>query len=298
MTLHQLNILKAVVRTLSITKAAKELRISQPSISKQLRLLEEEYGMTFHTRIGPGIKLTEEGRLFWNAVSPILEQIDDLKRTFIATEHGRSLSVGASQSPSASLAPALLKVFGDGCPNVLAILKTADSRTLEQLLLTSDVEIALITLPSNHPHIIVEPFYTQKVTAFVSFRHPLAKKGKLRGDELLKVPFITKLGGRIEKLLKQHGCNFDVALQCESAGAVKSAVESGLGIGLLPHDNVAHGIKRGYFKAIHIPCLEEFDFECFVAYRKGVALSRNAQDFLALLRRWPEKRPKHLVTLA
>ncbi len=291
MTLQQLKIFKAVVRTLSITKAAGDLRISQPSISKQLSLLEEEYGVKFHVRIGQGIKLTPEGRLFWRAAEPVMEQIENLREIFTRSEnYPGSFTIGASQSPSAALATSVLKAFSRLYPNVSTVLRTADSRTLEQLILGSEIEIALITAPSNHPDIIVEPFHSQKVSAFVSFRHPLADKGNLDSDELLKTPFIIKMGGRIDKLLKQQQRNLNIAMQCESSGAVKSAVESGLGVGLLPRDNVAHGLKAGYYKALRIPGLKDFDFKQFVIYRKGAPLSRNTQDFLALLHRWPESR--------
>jgi LysR family transcriptional regulator, transcriptional activator of the cysJI operon len=290
LTLQQLRIFKAVVKTRSITKAARELRISQPSISKQLKLLEDEFGVKFHVRVGQGIELTDEGQRFWTAVYPILDQIGDLKSLFNGGEKSaRSLALGVSQSPSASLAPAVLKAFGRLYPEVSSVIRTSDSRNLEQLVLRSEIELALVTAPSNHPEIVVEPVRSQHVTAFVSFKHAPAKKSKLNQDELDRMPFIIKMGGRIDKLLKQQGRHLNIAMQCESSSAVKSAVESGLGIGLLPRDNVEHGLNAGYFKSIKIPWLNELDFKCFVIYRIGLPLSPNAENFLALLRRWPEK---------
>lgn len=288
MTLQQLTIFQAVARTLSITKAAGELRISQPSISKQLRLLEEKYGVKFHLRVGQGIKLTPEGRLFWQAAQPVLEKIENLKELFTRGEYAGGFTIGASQSPSASLATSVLEAFRRRYPKVSTLLRTANSGTLEQLVRGREIEIALVTAPSDHPDIIVEPIHSQQVCAFVSFRHPLAAKGKLDADELRETPFIIKMAGRIEKLLKQKRCNLNIAMQCESSGAVKSAVESGLGVGLLPRDNVAQGLKAGYYKAVRIADLKNFEFKQFVIYRKGAPLSQNAQDFLALLRQWPQ----------
>ena len=289
MTLQQLRIFRAVVKTRSITHAARELRISQPSVSKQLRLLENEYGVKFHVRVGQGIELTEEGQRFWTGADPILQQLDGLRATFGGSETSSSpLTIGASQSPSASLLPAALKIFAKIYPNVSFILRTADSRALEQLVLNSAIEIALITAPFDHPEIVVEAVRSQKVTAFVSFKNPLAKKAKLTSNDIFKAPFIVKMGGRIEKLLKQDGRELNIAMRCESTSAVKGAVESGLGIGLLPHDNVEHGLKTGYFKSVRIPYLKKFAVQCFVIYRKGVPLSRIGENFLALLRHWPE----------
>jgi DNA-binding transcriptional LysR family regulator len=82
MTLHQLKIFEAVAENLNITQVSRKLQVSQPSVSKQLRLLEQEYGLKFYVKSGRGIKLTQEGQLFQVTVKPILEQMEGLKRTF------------------------------------------------------------------------------------------------------------------------------------------------------------------------------------------------------------------------
>jgi DNA-binding transcriptional LysR family regulator len=61
MTLHQLKIFEAVAEHLNITKVSRKLQVSQPSVSKQLRLLEQEYGLKFYVKSGRGIRLTQEG---------------------------------------------------------------------------------------------------------------------------------------------------------------------------------------------------------------------------------------------
>jgi DNA-binding transcriptional LysR family regulator len=104
MTLHQLKIFEAVAEHLNITKVSRKLQVSQPSVSKQLRLLEQEYGLKFYVKSGRGIKLTQEGQLFQVTVKPILEQMEGLKRTFenrVAEGRAKSLIVGSSPSPAA-----------------------------------------------------------------------------------------------------------------------------------------------------------------------------------------------------
>lgn len=92
--------------------------------------------------------------------------------------------------------------------------------------------------------------------------------------------------GRTEALLRQKGLNLRIAMRCESGEAVKAAVESGLGIGLLYRDNAEHGLKGGYLKALEIAWLKEIDFKWFIIYRKGEPLSACAQEFIRLLRQW------------
>ena len=82
MTLHQLKIFQSVGTLLNITKASEILHISQPSVSQQLKLLEEEFGTKFFARLSQGVELTHEGKQFLDAVSPILAQAELVEKTF------------------------------------------------------------------------------------------------------------------------------------------------------------------------------------------------------------------------
>lgn len=290
LTFHQLKIFDAVAKHLSITKAARDTRISQPSISKQLRLLEEEYGVKFHTRVGQGIRLTGQGQEFWKTIQPILHQIESLKSTFPLTEKERWFSIGATYSPSVYFVPDVLRIFRQTYGDVQPVIRTGDSRLVEQMVLSFDAEVGIITYPSYHPRLIVESFRAGEIAAVVDARHPLAKKRRLMTDEFATAPFIVKIGGRIETLLKQKKLNLHVIMKCESGEAVKAAVESGLGIGLIYREYVEHGLRRGYLKTLEIPCLKEIEFKWFIIYRKGEQLSRHAEYFIRVLNqlpRWP-----------
>ncbi len=290
MTLHQLKIFDVVAKHLNTTKAAKEIGISQPSISKQLRLLEQECGTKFHVKFGRGIKLTEMGRSFRNDIRPILRQIDHLKESFGEKERkSATLTIASTHSTSASFLPEALRVFRQSHPNVQHILLTADSRNIEQMLLNGEVDIALTTLTSSHPNIVAEPFRSEKITAVVSAKHPLAKKDKLTQEVISQIPIIIWRGGRVAKLLEETGVKLNIVMECDSHDAVKAAVQSGLGVGFFYRDNVALGLKEGYLKTLIIPLLKQRDVKRFIIYRRGAHLSRNTTDFLAFLRRWPVK---------
>ncbi len=80
MTLHQLNIWITIARCLSITKAAEELRIKQPSVTQQIKRLEKEYGVKLYNVSGRGIELTQAGRLSLKYAKKILSHVDNLER--------------------------------------------------------------------------------------------------------------------------------------------------------------------------------------------------------------------------
>jgi len=286
MTLHQLKIFGAVAKHLNVTKAAHEVRISQPTVSKQLRLLEDEFCVKFYSRVGQGIQLTEEGRQFLQAVQPILKGVDELRKHFPRKiREPEFFIVGGTQSLSSSLIPEALQAFKLQHPRLRPILRTGDSPILERMILNSEMELALISKPSHDPQIALEPFCTEQIVAVVSAKHPLAKKQKLDLNELGKAPFIVRTGGTIAKRLAEIGIKLNPAIMCSSSEAVRSAVQSAVGIGLFFRDSVESGIREGYLKTIEIPRLKEIHVQFYTISRKGIPLSRNAKDFLALLRR-------------
>lgn len=285
MTLYQLRIFDAVARHLNITRAAEEIRTSQPSISKQLRLLENEFKVKFHLRTGQGIQLTEKGRIFKQGVGSILHEIDRLKSAITYTNQEiRDFIIGSTQSPSVSLLPAVLAVFRKSHAGLQPVLRTSDSLTVERMVVKGVVQVGLVTNFSGNAQLVSEPLRPERVMAVVSSKHPLAKKGKLNSKELAKAPFVIRTGGRIAKQLERNGLKLNVVMQCESSEVVKSAVQSGVGIGLLYRDIAAPGLKAGFLKSIEIPGVNQIDVSCSIIYRRATPLSSDAQQFLALLR--------------
>jgi DNA-binding transcriptional LysR family regulator len=292
MTLHQLKIFGAVAEHLNITKVSRKLQVSQPSVSKQLRLLEQEYGLKFYVKSGRGIKLTQEGQLFQVTVKPILEQMEGLKRTFqnrVAEARAKSLIVGSSPSPAAFFLSAVLKSFVELHPTVHPTLRTGYPPAIEEMVLNAEVEIALtISLP-DHPQIVAEPIHSEEIVAVVSARHPLAKKGKLNEAELAQAPFVIMKGGRIAEEIEKMGLKLNVVMWCDSVEPIKEYVQAGLGIGLFYRGSAQAGLREGYFRVIEIPRLKDIRVTYFVIYRKGIPLSNNGQDLLMLLRQWSKK---------
>ncbi|HWO42392.1 MAG TPA: LysR family transcriptional regulator [Candidatus Eisenbacteria bacterium] len=286
MTFHQLYIFDTVARYLNVSRAAQEVRISQPSLSRQLRLLEEECGLKLHRAIvGRGIKLTEEGREFWAAIKPILDQFDRVQKKFLSNSTASTtLLVGATQGPSVSFVPDALKAFKKKHPCVKPTLRTGDSRRVEEMLLKSEIDVAVVVYPSYNSRLTVEPLHRVRVSAVVSHRHPLAKKRNLTSEQILKAPFIVKMASKITELLEKSEINLNIAMRCESIEGVRAAVESGIGIGLLYRENVEHGLRGGYLKELQIPWLNKLNFQWFVLYRKGEPLSNNAQQFVSLIK--------------
>lgn len=297
MTLHQLRIFATAAKHLSVTKAGRELHISQPSTSQQLQLLQEECGVRLYKRIVGGIKLTREGRLFLSEAEPILLQVEKLKRKFslnLRESEARSLTVGGSHGPSASFLPRLASIFRETHPNARLILRTDNSLVMEQLVQNSDVEVAVITNPSASPWLIYQPCRQEELVFFGSSKHPWAKRQWLSPAELAHIPLVVfkkgKIGGvaKILNQIEERGFHLTIVMQCETAEAVKAAVKTRMGLGILYRDLVEPDIQRGDLRIIRVPGLK-MHIDSLIIYPKEKPLSADAQDFLALLREGPKR---------
>jgi DNA-binding transcriptional LysR family regulator len=288
MTFHQLEIFGAVAEQASITQAARKIKISQPSVSKQLRFLERECGIKLYVKSGRGIKITEEGRMLHNAAKPILKQMEELRSSFltrVSDARDVALRVGSTPSPGAFFLPGVLKSFVKLHPKIHPTLRTGYPDALKAMVLDGEVEVAVTTIAPSHPEIIEEAIASEGIVAIVSAKHPLATKKSLTESEVGTVPFIMTTDGRIADEIKKIGLRLNVVMWCESVDLKKAAVEAGLGVGLFYRGSAEAGLRQGYFKALEIPKLENIKITCYVIYRRGAHVSPNLNSFLSLLRR-------------
>jgi DNA-binding transcriptional LysR family regulator len=287
MTFHQLEIFDAVAERLSITEAARRIKISQPSVTKQLRFLERECGLKLYVKSGRGIKITEEGRLLQSAAKPILKQMAELRSSFLnrtVESRAATLIVGSTPSPGAFYLPGVLKSFVKLHPQVHPTLRTGYPDAIKAMVLNSEVDVAVTTIPPAHPQIVEEPITSEEIVAVVSAKHPLANKKKLTEAELEKIPFIMTTEGRIAEEIKKIGLRLNVVMWCESIDLKKAAVQAGLGVGLFYRGSAEAGLRQGYFKTINMPWLKDIKIVCYVIYRRGIQLSPHQLSFLSLLR--------------
>jgi len=286
MTLYQLKIFEAVARHLNITQASVELHASQPAVSQQLKLLEENYGCDFLVRHSHGVNLTDKGRAFLDAIKPVLAQLEDIEHKFKANETTRErhcLAIGGSRNVSVRVLPRLLKAFKESHPSVEFILAANESPVIEKHLLNSELDIAVITNPSRIDGLIYEPFGRMEVVAFCLPSNPLAGQ-TLSLKKLAQQPLVLRSGGRIESVLKSQGYRTNFALRCEVSQAVKVAVQTGMGIGIIYRNAIATSLANGGLKVINVPELKEMGIKSVIAYDGRKPLSPMAQEFLALLR--------------
>ncbi len=286
MTLHQLRIFECVARDLNITQASTELHLSQPTVSQQLKLLEEEYGVKFLSRKNRGVALTREGHAFVAAIRPVLAQVDNIDQRFRGNQNkkpAQCLAIGGSRIISTRVLPNLAKSFRELHPSVEFTLTANDSSVIEKLLLKSELDLAVIANPSYTEGLIYEPFDHTEVVAVCLPSNPVAGK-TLTLEELAEYPLLVRSPSRLETVLTSQGYRMNFAVRCDASHPVKAAVRAGLGIGITYQNAIARSLAKRSLKLINVPELKEMAMKSMIAYDGRKPLSLIAQEFLALLR--------------
>jgi DNA-binding transcriptional LysR family regulator len=294
MSLDQFATFATVAKHLNVTRAANQLHISQPAISRKLKLLQETYQSKFYRRGGRGIQLTKAGEIFLRECRSILSQMENLKKK-LSNEREQSIAsvlvVGSSYGPSETILPSLVALFRRSHPGTQVDVRTKDGRGIEQMVLKSEVEIGLVSLIGRSPVLTVEPFSEEEILPFVSVRHPMARKSNITLQEFSRAPLVVRRGaqgdmGPTERLLHnlaRRGWKPNIVMRCESFQMVKAAVENRVGVGLLSRAIVMNRVNEGKLKILNVPEFRGY-ISRFIIYRKDRPLSSEAQDFLTLLR--------------
>jgi len=286
MTLHQLKIVEAVARHHNLTKASSEIQASQPACSQQLKLLEAECGKNFFLRSCHGMWLTREGQAFVDAIKPVLAEFARIEVRFKANRNTRrrlSISVGGTSGTGAFLLPPLLASFGRIQPKTRFVLITSNSHDLEQRLVKSELDIAIITRSSDCPLLSYEIFRQDKAVAFVSPTYPLPRR-TITLAELSQSPLVLHTRSSILTELLKRGFSPKIAVECDSPEAVRAAVHAGMGVGILHEESVQCNFVAGEAKKLRVPELEELEFYSYITFDRRKPLAPIAQQFLDFLR--------------
>ncbi len=293
MTLDRFKVFAAVAKFRSVTQAAEQLHLSQPAVTKHLTTLQKHCLAKLYKRVGRGIELTETGQALLKEVKVLLKRYERIRVKFgvnAGPSDVETLTVGASYSPSVELLPSVVDRFRRTHPRVHVNLRTGDRFTIERLILSTDVDLAVVTNAPSNSSLVMEPYRREPLMAFVASNHPLAGRHQLTVEEFEQVPLIIRRGwkGRsmTEELLeeaKKMGLAPKIAMRCEEPAAVKAVVKRRMGVGILLKETIEDEIRRGEFKTVKLP-LKNFSGQSFLVYRKDKSLSKNALDFLKLLR--------------
>src|SRR5919206_1005329 len=191
MELHQLAYFESVSRHLHFTRAAEELNVAQPSVSQQIRKLEDELGTPLFHRMKRNVALTEAGKTFLPHARAVLRQLEEARievQELSGLRKG-TLAVGAPPSVGTHLFPRALAAFSRQHPGIALSFREGGSRTLVQLLESGELDLAVVIQPIRHPVLETLPLLEEELLLAVPREHPLAaREGPVRLREVREEP--------------------------------------------------------------------------------------------------------------
>jgi len=305
MELHQLRYFVAVAELRHFTRAARNLRIAQPSVSRAIRVLEEELGTPLFHRMKGNVALTSAGEVLLPWARRVLADVDGAAlevRELADLRRGR-LAVGATPSLTTTLLPPALARFHAAFPGVELVLHEAGSRDLVRELEQGALDIALVILPLRHEMLETTPLLREELVVAVAPDHTLASRKTIAIADLKGVPLVMFRDGydlRASTLAAFRRAGFEPTLALEGGemDGVLRLTAAGLGVAVVPSLVID---PAGPLRAVRLadPLTRTIGF----ANRRDRRLTRAGREFVEMVRallrgrEWLRTRPAGLTVL-
>lgn len=274
-----------VAEARSFSKAAVQLGIAQPALSRQIQKLEDELGLELILRAGRQLELTEAGLLLLERAHSLIRQVaqtaDDVRAH--GTRIRGTLTVGVSPTVSEAVGPGIVRECAARHPEVRLNFVEGVSAFIFKRLIDQELTLCLMHNPPRHQGVEIEPLFEEPMVLVGPGRgvagHPPIKEGMAFGRLPLILPHRTHgLRMLLERAMAERGGKFDVAVQVDGYTTTKAFVAAGLGYTVLPLSSVRREVKRHQLSAVRLrkPSLS---WTLSLAYRKD---QRNARAVMAL----------------
>ncbi|MEU5725933.1 LysR substrate-binding domain-containing protein [Micromonospora sp. NPDC047738] len=237
MELNSLRQFLVVARLEHLSRAADELRVAQPSLSRTIARLESELGMPLFDRSGR-LRLNATGKLFRDHVERALGELDAGRRAVSeATSEGLGIVRLASETFLTLTGP--LAAFKRAHPAVEIELHWSSSEDMGRHLRAQDVDLCIASQSIHAEGLESTHLFDEAVSVVVPLDHPLADRTTVTVDELADQPFITARKGHwlrrlLDRLFATHGLTPKIVCESDEHSAIASLISAGLGIGLVP----------------------------------------------------------------
>ena len=266
----RLQVFHAVAQRLNFTRAAKELFITQPAVTRHIHELEQHFKVKLFERNGTRIRLTPAGKRLLQHTEELFAVYRNLEfdMSSLTQEQGGRLFLGGSMTTAPYIIPPILADFHSRYSEVQVSLMTGNTQQIEQSLEEQQIDLGIVEGHSRNPSIRYTQFMKDEIVLVSNPAHPLAKKQNIRPDELTRIPLLLREpgSGTLEVLahaLKGIGIKLSQLqkeMQLNSTEIIKSY--------LLHAPCMA-------FLSVHAILKELQNNECTIVDVKGLSIERN-----------------------
>jgi len=272
-SLNSFFVFHEVVKFRSFSRAAEELFVSQPAVSKHIRQLEQKIGLGLIRRRRGKFDLTETGEILFKHTHKICSNLLEIENalSILKKDHHGVLKIGTTESYSKCLMPKLLSGFQTSHPSIKITLEVGNSEEIQKSLLDYKNDLGLIGLVKASSRFESVPFLREELVIIVSPKHPLGKRKAVSLKEIEGYTFIIRAkGSTTRRILSQAFEELDIhpslLIEAGSSEFIKQWVSEGKGVSIIVKRLGEDEKKRGMIKMI--PLLEKLYFEVAVLYLK------------------------------
>jgi DNA-binding transcriptional LysR family regulator len=272
-SLNSFFVFHEVAKYKSFSRAAEELFVSQPAVSKHIKQLEQKIGLGLIRRGRGKFDLTETGEILFKHTHKICSHLLEIGNALstLKKDHHGVLKIGTTESYSKCLMPKLLSGFQTSHPSIKITLEVGNSEEIQKSLLDYKNDLGLIGLVKASSRFESVPFLREELIIIVSPKHPLGKRKTVSLKEIEGYPFIIRAkGSTTRRILFQAFEELDIhpslLIEAGSSEFIKQWVSEGEGVSVIVKRLGEDEERRGMIKMI--PLLEKLYFEVAVLYLK------------------------------
>ena len=288
LTFRQLQVFEAAATHLNFSLAAKQLFLSQPAVSMQIKLLETSIGLPLFEQIGKQIHLTEAGRellQYSRNISQQLKEMDALFSEMKGLEHGR-LDISVVSTANYFM-PQLLVKFIHLHPKIQVGLHVANRDAVIKQLTENSTDLAIMGLPPEGTEMLSQSFMQNPLVVIAAPSHPLAKLKNIQPQQLALETFLLREQGSgtrdvVERFFAGHRMKLPSHMEMDTNEAVKQSVQAGMGLGIISRHSIEMELETGRLQVLnvlHFPIVRHWH----IVHLKNKRLSTAAQAFQKFL---------------
>ncbi len=250
-TLRQMRVFAAVARNLSFTRAARELHLTQPAVSQQIKLLEQEVGLPLFEQIGRKVQLAPAGAELLRYANQAIELLREAGESLAAMRGLKRgvLKLGAV-STAKYFAPSLLSAFTPAYPEVTIKFTVGNREEVIKQLAGNETDLVIMGRPPRELETEAAPFAKHPLVIIASPDHPLAQRRRMQLRQLAAEHFIIREEGSgtrasMERVFRERGVPFRVSMEVSSNETIKQAVMAGMGISFISSHTIGLELASG-----------------------------------------------------
>ena len=288
MTIRHLKIFIEVYKTENVTKAAENLFMTQPTVTRAIQEIEQHYGVKLFERINHRLYTTEVGHQFYSHAVHIVDSFNQMEKELTDWDEFGILRIGATSTIASVILPSILKKFEALHPNLKIKCTVCNGTTLQKLLLDNELDFALIEGGNMAGHLKKEEFYSDKLILILPPNDELLKVEKLSIHDLTNSKFLLRENGSMVRaylnhIFSKHEITLSPVMESISTHAIIQAVHAGLGISFLPENLVSHSVESGYVSSKEIYD-ESFSRKNYIIWHENKFLTTMAKELIDLIK--------------